>query len=74
MTKQPPERVKCKGRDFPGGPVDKNLPAKARGTGSVPSQGTKIPHASEQVNPHTTTSEPTCSGTYVPQERPDATR
>ena len=32
-------------RDFPGGPVVKNLPYQARDVGSVPGRGTKIPHA-----------------------------
>ena len=31
--------------DFPGGPVVKNLPYRAGDTGSIPGQGTKIPHA-----------------------------
>ena len=50
--------------------------------GSIPGQGTKIPHAVGQLSPHTTTSEPvhlnqragvlqttepTHSGAYVPQ-------
>ena len=35
------------GRDFPGGPVVKTLPSKAGGVGSIPGQGTKIPHASQ---------------------------
>ena len=32
-------------RDFPGGPVVKTSPSKARGMGLIPGQGTKIPHA-----------------------------
>ena len=32
--------------DFPGGPVVKNLPSSAGDVGSIPGQGTKIPHAS----------------------------
>ena len=32
-------------RDFPGGPVVKNLPSNAGGTGCIPGQGTKIPQA-----------------------------
>ena len=49
-------------RDFPGGPVVKNLPCSAGDTGSIPGQGTKIPHAALQhgwvlqlLSPHTTT-------------------
>ena len=37
------------GRDFPGGPV-KILPSSAGGAGSIPGQGTKIPHASQLKN------------------------
>ena len=33
-------------RGFPGGPVVKPSPSSAWGTGSVPGQGAKIPHAS----------------------------
>ena len=31
--------------DFPGGPVVKNPPCNAGDAGSIPGQGTKIPHA-----------------------------
>ena len=37
--------------DFPGEPVVKNLPSNAGDVGSIPGQGTKIPHASGQLNP-----------------------
>ena len=40
----------------------KNLPANAGDTGSIPGQGTKIPHAIGQLSLHTTTTEPTWSG------------
>ena len=43
--------------DFPGGPVVKNPPYNARGSGSTPGQGTKIPHAAGQLSPCTTTTE-----------------
>ena len=33
--------------DFPGGPVVKNLPCNTGNMGSIPGQGTKIPHAME---------------------------
>ena len=33
--------------DLPGGPVLKTSPSNAEGAGSIPSQGTKIPHASQ---------------------------
>ena len=46
-----------KNRDFPGGPVVKNLPSKAGDAGSIPGQGTKIPHGAGQLSPHATTTE-----------------
>ena len=45
-------------RDFPGGPVVKNPPSNEGDVGSIPGQGTKIPHAAGQLNPCTTTTEP----------------
>ena len=47
------------GRDFPGGPVVKNLPSNAGDVGSIPGRGTKIPHAVGQLSLCTTTTEPT---------------
>ena len=35
-----------KTRDFPNGPVVKTLPSNTGGAGSIPCQGTKIPHTS----------------------------
>ena len=46
-------------RDFPGGQVVKNPPSNAGDIGSIPGWGTKIPHATGQLSPHTTTTEPT---------------
>ncbi|XP_054945519.1 uncharacterized protein [Physeter macrocephalus] len=43
--------------DFPGGPVVKNPPSNAGGSGSIPGRGTKIPHASGQLSPHITATE-----------------
>ena len=37
-------------RDFPGGPVVKNLPSNAGDVGSIPGQGTGIPHALGQLS------------------------
>ena len=37
--------------DFPGGTVDKNAPANAGDTGSIPDPGWSIPHAEEQLKP-----------------------
>ena len=47
-------------RDFPGGPMVKNLPSSARDAGSIPGQGTKIPHATGQLSPRATTTELVC--------------
>ena len=44
-------------RDFPGGPVVKNLPYNAGYVGSISGQGTKIPHAVGQLSPCATTTE-----------------
>ena len=42
-------------REFPGGPVVKNLPSNAGDVGSIPDQGTKIPYALGQLSPLTAT-------------------
>jgi len=42
-------------KDFPGGPVVRNLPCNTEDTGSICGQGTKIPHAPEQLSLHATT-------------------
>ena len=44
-------------RDLTGGPVVKNLPYNAGDVGSIPVQGTKIPHAVGQLSPCATTTE-----------------
>ena len=44
---------------FPGGPVVKILPCNTGDLGLIPGQGTKIPHASEQLTLHATSIEPT---------------
>ena len=76
------ERLEKWLRDFPRGPVVKNLPYNAGAVGLIPGQGTKIPHAVGQLSPHATTTEltclneracvlqatePTCSGAHAPQ-------
>ena len=38
-------------RQFPGGPVVKNLPCNAGDGGLIPGQGSKIPHAAKQLSP-----------------------
>ena len=45
-------------RDFPGGPVVKNLLCNTGDVGSIPGQGTKIPHVSKQLSLPTVTTEP----------------
>ena len=37
--------------DFTGGPVVKNQSCNAADAGSIPGQGTKIPHAPRQLSP-----------------------
>ena len=37
-------------RNFPGGPVGKNLISKAGDVGLIPDWGTKIPHSSGQLS------------------------
>ena len=44
-------------RDFPHGLVVKNLPCNTGDMGSIPGQGTRVPHAVEQPSPCTTTRE-----------------
>ena len=46
-------------KDFPGGPVVKNLPCNAEDAGLIPGLGTKIPHAAEQLSLQATATEPT---------------
>ena len=43
----------------------KSLPSNAGDWGSVPGQGTKIPHASGQISLCASTTEPTLSGTCL---------
>ena len=37
-------------KDFPGGPMVKNLPSNVGDMGLIPGQGTKIPHALGQLS------------------------
>ena len=41
--------------------MGKNLPSNTGQTGSIPGQGTRIPHAVGQLSPHATTREPVCT-------------
>ena len=43
--------IKDPQRDFSGGPVVKNPSYIAEDLGSIPGQGTKIPHATGQLSP-----------------------
>ena len=57
---QPFKKIKNRiTRDFPGGPAVKNPPSNAGDSGSISGQGTEIPHATGQLSPHATTTEPT---------------
>ena len=47
-------------QDFLGGPVVENPPSNAGDEGWIPGQGTRIPHATGQLGPWATTTEPTC--------------
>ena len=51
------EKAQC--RDFAGGPAVKNLSCNAGDAGSISGRGTKIPHATGQLTPRATTTEPT---------------
>ena len=56
-------------RDFPGGPMVKKPPSNAGDVGSIPGQGTKIPHGVGQQSLHSTTTELACLNerAHVPQ-------
>ena len=45
----------------------KNLPSNTGDMGSIPGQGTTIPHAVGQLSLRTATTEPTCSRAHAPQ-------
>ena len=58
-------------RDFPGGPVVKNLPSNGEDVGLIPGWGTKIPHASGQLSWHAATAESRHSrASALQQEKP----
>ena len=58
-------------RDFPGGPVVENSPCSAGDTGLIPGQGTKIPHAAEQLGPRATIRKATCCNYRAYKPQPD---
>ena len=62
--------------DLPGSPVVKSLSSNAGDTGSIPGQGTKIPHASGQLSTSATNREP-CTlqwRAHVTQGRPSTAK
>ena len=59
--------IKDSYRDFPGSLMVKNLPYNAGDMGLIPGQGTKIPHATGQLSPCATTTEPMHPGACAPQ-------
>ena len=46
-------------QDFPGGPIVKIPPCNSGGVDLIPGQGTRIPHAAEQLSPCTATTRAT---------------
>ena len=56
-------------QDFPGGPVLKNLPWNAGITGSIPRQGTKIPHVSGKLSLRAAITEPACLEPMIRNKR-----
>ena len=64
------------GRDFPGGPVVKDLPCDAGNTGSIPDRKAKIPHAMEQLSLRTAPTDPSRheERAHRRQLRPEAAR
>ena len=56
-----------RGQVFPGGPVVKNPPCNAGDVGSIPGQGTKIPHAEKQPSLSNATTEPSRSRAHGSQ-------
>ena len=52
---------------LPCSPAVKLHASTAKGMGSIPGQGTKIPRAMDQLSPSTTTAEPVCSRARLPQ-------
>ena len=57
--------------NFPSGSVIENLPSNAGDMGSIPCQGTEIPHATGQLSPCPTTRGPACPNerSVPPQQR-----
>ena len=47
-------------RNSPGGPVAKNPLCNSGDASLIPGWETNVPHATEQLSPHATTTEPSC--------------
>ena len=68
----PASQLRSTPGDFPAGSVVKNLPCNAVNAGSIPGQGTMIPHAAGQLSPLAASTEPAsqlespCSATKDP--------
>ena len=61
VGKMPSKNLCNTTRDFPGGPVVKNLPYTAGDVGLIPGQRTKIPHVAGQLRSlRTSTRESAC--------------
>lgn len=52
-------------KDFPGGPVVRNMPCNAGDVGWITGRGTKTPHAEKQLSLHATR-EPVCADCWRP--------
>ena len=66
--------LKRKDRNFPGGPVVKNLPCNTVNMGSIPDWGTEIPHAMKRLSHAAQLLKPVCSRAPVLQLRPNVAK
>ena len=74
LMETPAKRTVNNFRDFPGGPVVRNLPCNAGDAGSIPGRGTNTQHAAGQLSSHTTTTESTCPSQSLCAKAKDPTR
>lgn len=63
--------LKIMNRDCPGCPVVRDLPSNVGNVGSIPGRGSKMPHASEQLNPPMTTRESQQAANKDPEQSKD---
>ena len=77
------KKKKASACDVPDGPLVKNLPCSAEEAGSIPGQGTKIPHATGQLSPCSAARKSVCGNkrscmtqgwSQLPQRRPKAVK